>query len=147
MDESEIQKLLRLKRYEQPDPRYFDSFLAEFRRRQRAEILRRPLWRIALDRLESFFAETSVPKFAYAAGAAGIGFSVGIFSRHNSPPPGNPALADTRSPRALSVDVAQRKAVDLGSPLELRGATQQAASRPRYVLDSQPVSYELPVSF
>jgi hypothetical protein len=35
----EIARLLRLKRYEQPPPAYFENFLHEFRRRQRDELL------------------------------------------------------------------------------------------------------------
>ena len=42
-----LSKLLRLKRYEQPPPGYFDDFLHEFQRRQRAEALRRPAWAVA----------------------------------------------------------------------------------------------------
>ena len=49
-NDNEIAKLLRLKRYEQPPPGYFDNFLHEFHRRQRDELLRQPLWRICLDR-------------------------------------------------------------------------------------------------
>src|SRR5436305_5666839 len=49
-NDNEITKLLRLKKYEQPPPGYFDSFLHEFHRRQRNELLRQPLWRICLDR-------------------------------------------------------------------------------------------------
>ena len=39
-NDNEITKLLRLKRYEQPPPRYFENFLHEFHRRQRDELLR-----------------------------------------------------------------------------------------------------------
>jgi hypothetical protein len=39
----EIGRLLRLKRYEQPPPRYFENFLREFHRRQRDELLRRSI--------------------------------------------------------------------------------------------------------
>jgi hypothetical protein len=42
--------LLRLKRYEQPPPGYFENFLHEFRRRQRDELVRQPLWRICFER-------------------------------------------------------------------------------------------------
>jgi hypothetical protein len=42
-----IAHLLRLKRYEQPPPNYFENFLHEFHRRQRErdELLRQPRWR------------------------------------------------------------------------------------------------------
>jgi hypothetical protein len=40
----EIARLLRLKRYEQPPPAYFENFLHEFRRRQRDELLSSTRW-------------------------------------------------------------------------------------------------------
>jgi hypothetical protein len=48
----EIARLLRLKRYEQPPPAYFENFLHEFRRRQRDELLRQPPWRIWFERAQ-----------------------------------------------------------------------------------------------
>ena len=50
----EIARLLRLKRYEQPPPDYFENFLYEFRRRQRDEFLRQSLWRICFERAQGF---------------------------------------------------------------------------------------------
>ena len=52
-NDNEIARLLRLKRYEQPPPGYFENFLHEFHRRQRDELLRQPLWRICLERAHS----------------------------------------------------------------------------------------------
>ena len=67
MDESndnEIARLLRLKRYEQPPPGYFENFLHEFHRRQRDELLRQPLWRICLERAHNFMLQLDVRSLA-----------------------------------------------------------------------------------
>ena len=64
----EIARLLRLKRYEQPPPAYFENFLSEFRRRQRNELLRQPVWRICFDRARCFALRHSVRP--YSAGVA-----------------------------------------------------------------------------
>jgi hypothetical protein len=76
----EIARLLRLKRYEQPPPDYFENFLHEFRRRQRDELLRQPLWRICVDRAQGFAVRYNVrPLPSYAAAiAAGVAFAAVI---------------------------------------------------------------------
>ena len=53
-DDNEIGKLLRLKKYEQPPPGYFENFLHEFHRRQRDELLRQPVWSVLWHRLIRF---------------------------------------------------------------------------------------------
>src|SRR6266480_1233152 len=63
-DNNEIGRLLRLKRYEQPPPGYFENFLHEFHRRQRDELLRQPLWRIALGRAQDFMMSLNVARSA-----------------------------------------------------------------------------------
>ena len=63
-DNNEIGRLLRLKRYEQPPPGYFENFLHEFHRRQRDELLRQPLWRIALGRAQDFMMSLNVARIA-----------------------------------------------------------------------------------
>ena len=69
----EIARLLRLKRYEQPPPDYFENFLSEFRRRQRDELLRQPVWRICFERAQGFAVRCNVRSLAsYAAGIAGV---------------------------------------------------------------------------
>ena len=69
----EIARLLRLKRYEQPPPDYFENFLSEFRRRQRDELLRQPLWRICFERAQDFAVQYNVRSLAsYAAGIAAV---------------------------------------------------------------------------
>src|SRR5881227_3558625 len=60
-DDHDLSTLLRLKRYEQPPPGYFDNFLHEFHRRQRDELLRQPLWRICLERAHDFMFRLNIP--------------------------------------------------------------------------------------
>jgi len=68
----EIGRLLRLKRYEQPPPDYFENFLHEFRRRQRDELLRQPLWRISFGRAEGFALRSKIRSLAPPAVAVAV---------------------------------------------------------------------------
>ena len=70
MDNNDISKLLRLKRYEQPPAEYFENFLAEFQLRQRAEVIHRPFFQIAWDRLCRFLTPPSMPRLAMAGSFA-----------------------------------------------------------------------------
>ncbi|MEM1295064.1 MAG: hypothetical protein AAGH89_06840 [Verrucomicrobiota bacterium] len=55
MDEFEkVRKLIALKRYETPGEAYFERFVEEFHDRQRAEMLRLPVHRLFLDRLDTW---------------------------------------------------------------------------------------------
>ena len=70
MDNDQISKLLRLKLYERPPEDYFENFLAEFQLRQRAEVIRRPFFRIAWDRLCHLLAPPNIPRLAMAGSFA-----------------------------------------------------------------------------
>ncbi len=67
---TDIHKLLRLKRYETPTSDYFERFLDEFNERQRSELLRQPTWNLLWERLVGVFPEFRVPNLAYAGVAA-----------------------------------------------------------------------------
>src|SRR3954465_7220322 len=72
-NDNEIARLLRLKRCEQPPPGYFENFLHEFHRRQRDELLREPIWRIAMQRAQDFMLRLNVPALtSYPAAAAAM---------------------------------------------------------------------------
>jgi hypothetical protein len=66
--DDDIAQLLRLKRYEQPPASYYENFLSEFRRRQRDEFLRQPVWRICFERAHGFALRHNVRP--YPAGVA-----------------------------------------------------------------------------
>lgn len=160
MHDPRISALLRLKRFEQPPPGYFDDLLTEVHRRQRTELLQRSLWKIALERVQVFFGEHSMGGLTYAGsmaaalvvGIAAIGFmtqdEIGTGS-------GAPTIAESgggpieQAPELGGVNrmlvVAPQTAAAL-APQPAEDAAL-AASPPRYVIDARPVSYEPAFSF
>jgi hypothetical protein len=64
LDGHELQKLLRIKRFEQPPPGYFDRALIELHQRQREELLRRPATLIWWERFVSWLWKFRVPSYA-----------------------------------------------------------------------------------
>jgi hypothetical protein len=162
MDEfDDIAKLLRLKKYEQPPPNYFESFLHEFHRRQRDELLRQPLWRICLERAQDLMLRLNVPALtSYPAAIAAVLVCAAVVSLkvYQAPPSGTYAAAEGRviaaplaadSEWTLASPVATR--VFNGQPLQNPNHSARAhratTSPPRYVLDSVPVSYETTFRF
>jgi hypothetical protein len=72
-DEDEIERLFRLKRYEQPPADYFENFLSEFRRRQRDQLLRQSVLTICLERAQNFVFQLDVRSLApYPAAIAAV---------------------------------------------------------------------------
>ena len=154
-DDKEIAALLRLKRYEQPPPEYFENFLHEFHRRQRDELLKKPLWRICLERAHDFMLRLNVPalgSYPAAVTAALVCAAIISLKLYQTPEPvrisahAGPALtapANATSELTLASPVATR--VFSTQPLrhlQERARAHRAAGPPRYVLDSVPVSYE-----
>src|SRR3954453_7947007 len=81
LSEEQIGKLLRLKKYEQPPPAYFENFLHEFHRRQRDELLKEPVWRIALQRAQDFLHRLNIPGLAsYPAMATAVVVCAAVIS-------------------------------------------------------------------
>ncbi len=133
-NEDDISKLLRLKRYEQPPPGYFEDFLSEFQYRQRAELLRRPVWQIFFDRVLSLAPNFQVPRLAYAAIVAlALVSSAGILMK---PSTESPRLAEASAPVSLS----SPQSLTIGSPLPV-ALTSTGSPSVHYVLPTRPVSY------
>ncbi len=57
MTDKELQDLISLKKYEQPEEGYFDDFLIEFQQRQRSEILQTSARGLLLERIKAWFNE------------------------------------------------------------------------------------------
>jgi hypothetical protein len=163
-DENDIATLLRLKRHEQPPPGYFDNFLHEFHRRQRAELLKQPLWRIAMQRAHDFVFQfdarslTSYPVAAAAVVVCAAVLTVNVAQTRDDSV--SVASADRQAP--VVARATGDSAWSLATPVStsthefdssvFRTATQTTPPRrtgapPRYVLDSTPVSYEASLRF
>ncbi len=68
--EEKVQKLIALKRYEQPPEGYFDDFLSEFQQRQREELLQRSAISLGWERFLTWFSEVGWSKWILGGGLA-----------------------------------------------------------------------------
>lgn len=84
----ELAALLRLKRYEQPPPGYFDDFVHAFHKRQRAELLRVSAWQLWVDRVGTHFTEWRFllqPRWLVPLGATYAVLMLALFFRQDKP--------------------------------------------------------------
>ena len=162
-NDRDIATLLRLKRYEQPPPGYFDNFLHEFHRRQRAELLKQPLWRIALQRAQDFMFQlnlSTLTSYPAAATAVVVCAAVLTLKVYQAPDAGMSNVAAFRFEQLTPLQVADAGESwslsttpvvtrDFGSIRNVSEGiqTHRPTAQPRYVLDSTPVSYEPSLRF
>jgi hypothetical protein len=164
-NDHEITKLLRLKRYEQPPPGYFEDFLHEFHRRQRDDLLREPLWRVCFNRVQDFTLRlnlSTLTSYPAAATALLICAAVISFKIYQTPSSAPNFAAQDRPAQYREVfsppnadaewNLASPVATRFFTAQSLRNSSESAhthtsASPPRYVLDSVPVSYESTFKF
>ncbi|MEO5718379.1 MAG: hypothetical protein ABIR29_07385 [Chthoniobacterales bacterium] len=168
-DENDIGKLLRLKKYEQPPPAYFENFLHEFHRRQRDELLRQPIWSVLWQRLSDSLFRLNIPSLSsYPAAVAAVVVCAAVVSLkvYQAPQSSDTAMVESAaltSHQSVIDQMSTERVADvftLSSPLASRSLgpdlsrqvnesayTHRASTPPRYVLDRLPVSYEPSFNF
>jgi len=155
MTEEQLKTLLRtVKRYEQPPSEYFDQLLRDLHRRQRAELLRRPLWRIAVERVQTFFGEHSMSPVSYASamatvvvvGVAAIG--VAVPSKFEFHAPAASLAKNTPSQPRFTLQPSGQATASFSPQLPAAvfptRETPPAQVPPRYIIDARPVLYDNP---
>jgi len=150
MTDEQLSALLRLKRYEQPAPQYFDRLLQDLHRRQRAELLHRPLWKIAAERVQTFFSEHSMGHLSYAGALASVlvvGVTgIGLMTSVRVPTQQTDVAASivaTPPQKMLSLQTSRPGPVlDVPSLPAAPGGYESVGGQPRYVIDARPASYE-----
>lgn len=70
MNDEELHDLIKLKRYEQPEEGYFESFLEEFHDRQRSELLTGSARGLVLERVGAWFGQFGAMRWVAGAGLA-----------------------------------------------------------------------------
>ena len=156
MTDEQLSALLRIKRFEQPPAQYFDRLLQDVHRRQRADLLQLPLWKIAIERMQTFFGEHSMSRLSYAGALASV-LVVGVTAIGLITPGGSVQRAESQLASAAPVAAPERLLLSLQTAKPapaLESPSLQtappgfgsAASQPRYIIDARPVSYE-PTSF
>jgi hypothetical protein len=167
MTEEQLSALLRIKRFEQPPPQYFDRLLQDIHRRQRSELLRRPLWKIAAERMQTFFSEHSMSHVAYAGALASVVVvgvvGIAVLTRDASTNPVrhgrqiakvedrnskeiNPVNGAFSQKQLIAIETARPPAafgpstLPVSAPLTLPVSHQPTSTR--YIIDPRPASFE-----
>ncbi len=91
----DIQRLIRLKRFEQPEEGFTENFLHQFHQRQRAEMLQQSSLELFWERVTTWWNNLLVPKWGMVAAAASVcAMSLWLLSR----PVENSSAALTAAP-------------------------------------------------
>jgi hypothetical protein len=78
-DDDKLQKLLRLKRYEQPPEEFAEEFLEKFQRRQRGELMRRSALGLLWERLQAWAEGLRRPVVLWSAAGVYAALMLGLW--------------------------------------------------------------------
>lgn len=153
LDEQQVQQLLRLKRFEQPPPGYFDQALDELHYRMRTGSVNRSS---RFSRLQEFFTNLNsfrVPQAAYASAFAiflvvATLMGTGVWSPRPRFNLNNATAAAGQNDNAGIVGGRIQLSALKSDQQEIFPTIKPSDNvTPRYILGGQPVSYNTPSSF
>ena len=116
-DFQDIQRLIRLKKFETPGEDFVEDFINQFRERQRSELLRQSARGLLWERVNTYFEHLMAPKWALA-GATAILCFLGTWAALNifgGPVQDYRSLAALDSPERISPTV--QPSLEVDSPL------------------------------
>jgi len=153
LDEKQVQQLLRLKRFEQPPPGYFERALDELHYRMQMGAVNRSG---RFSRLQEFLSSLNsfrVPQAAYAGAFAvflvlATLMGTGVWSpRPTFQVPNATAAADQNDNGGIVGGSIHLSALRSNQREIFPTIKPSDAVTPRYILEGQPVSYNTPSSF
>lgn len=124
----DIQRLIRLKRFETPGEDFVEDFVAQFHERQRSELLRQSARGLLWDRVNTYFEDFISLKWAGVGATALALLTVGAFSLMNQGGTtsemnlvANTPVTSMAAPVTLAVDSELIREVQNGRQLEIEG--------------------------
>ena len=135
--DTRLENLIALKRYEKPHPSTFDTFLAEFHRRQRAELVEsRSVWTWIRDTVENHLFQPASAVLQYSGVAALFAILVGLS-----------LTVLPRSPRGPSTAVSSMETIDANTGVSVVATADPTVANVPVVLANHtadvPVTYVL----
>ena len=131
MTDKELQDLIGLKKYEQPEEGYFDDFLLEFQQRQRSEMLKTSARGLLIERIKAWFSEFGTSK--YMPWLVGGGLAYATIALFLSSLPSNQKVTSTE--------------LDATPRIEGKETLENVTTRAEEVPMTVSMEYTIPVDF
>lgn len=154
--DQKLRQLLQLKKSETPGPAYFDAFLDEFHRYQRAEILKQPTMVEKLSDMLSTWMEAfhfrPQPAMAAFGGSLALALVLGFVVLGQFAPTGSTGTLASVGDGSQGYVTAPTPVVSLASQPEELGLASvssfdQDFGSPRYVTGQAPGAYDVALAF